>query len=47
MELAQNGISKEELTICKAVLQQVCRNFEEGIASSEKLRIPKSKGAVP
>lgn len=47
MEIAQQGIPDEDLKTCRAVLQRVCRNFEEGNAASEKLPTPNSKGAEP
>lgn len=47
MEIAQHGIPEKDLNTCKEVLQQVCRNFAEGNAASEKLRIPVHKGALP
>jgi len=47
MAIAQQGIPEEDLKICRSVLQQVCRNFEESNAASEKPRTPNIKEAVP
>ena len=46
MEIAQHGITEEDLKTCRAVLQRVCRNFEEGNAASEKLLTRHTKGAA-
>lgn len=47
MKIAQHGIPEEDLKICRAVLQRVCRNFEPGTVVSDNLEIQNTKGAVP
>ena len=45
IEVAQYGITEEDMKTCKEVLRRICRNLEEGNAVSQELGIQNIKRA--
>jgi len=45
IEIAQYGITEEDMKTCKEVLRRICRNLEEGNAVSQELGIQHIKRA--
>jgi len=45
IEIAQYGITEEDMKTCKEVLRRICRNLEEGNAVSQELGIQHLKRA--